>query len=306
METAPAAIIMELALWLLCTILFASSSASSLPDGFSFKPTLSELVGAITIFLFLLDMRIADDFKDEETDTRLFPSRPYPSGRIQKKDMIVLLCVSTGIIIIINVALSSFETLVWLCALFAYFTLMSFWFFQKKKIQTNLILALVTHNPCMLLLNYYAISITCSRLGIDIFTLPILCFALMLYLPALEYEISRKIRRPADETAYVTYSKILGVRKAVALLLFVSLIELSVTLYISWALLSKPSCIAFAFLYCVYLAFGVKFVKKCEGDGEAAISKYSHISNVAKCYIFAMQSLLIIVSIVAAVSRFYL
>ncbi len=34
-----------------------------------------------TIFVFLMILRIADDFKDYETDRRLFPHRALPSGR---------------------------------------------------------------------------------------------------------------------------------------------------------------------------------------------------------------------------------
>ena len=45
-----------------------------------------ELIGIFTIFVFLMILRIADDFKDYETDRRLFPHRALPSGRVKKKD----------------------------------------------------------------------------------------------------------------------------------------------------------------------------------------------------------------------------
>lgn len=44
-----------------------------------------ELIGIFTIFVFLMILRIADDFKDYETDRRLFPHRALPSGRVKKR-----------------------------------------------------------------------------------------------------------------------------------------------------------------------------------------------------------------------------
>lgn len=53
----------------------------------SFNIGVQELIGAFTIFSFLLMLRIADDFKDYELDCKLFPKRPLPSGRVKKKDL---------------------------------------------------------------------------------------------------------------------------------------------------------------------------------------------------------------------------
>lgn len=46
-----------------------------------------ELIGIFTIFVFLMILRIADDFKDYETDRRLFPHRALPSGRGEKEGL---------------------------------------------------------------------------------------------------------------------------------------------------------------------------------------------------------------------------
>ena len=50
-----------------------------------FSIGIQECVGAFTVFAFLLWLRVADDLKDFETDKRLFPDRPLPSGRVLKK-----------------------------------------------------------------------------------------------------------------------------------------------------------------------------------------------------------------------------
>ena len=45
----------------------------------SFNIGIQEIVGSYTIFAFLMWLRIADDFKDYETDKKLFAARPLPS-----------------------------------------------------------------------------------------------------------------------------------------------------------------------------------------------------------------------------------
>ena len=47
--------------------------------------------------------------------------------------------------------------------LYIYGTLMSLWFFSRKKIQKSLPLALVTHNPVQMIMNIYIISFTCIK-----------------------------------------------------------------------------------------------------------------------------------------------
>ena len=53
-----------------------------------FNVGIQEVVGAITVFSFLLWLRVADDLKDYETDKKLFKNRPLPSGRVYKKDFV--------------------------------------------------------------------------------------------------------------------------------------------------------------------------------------------------------------------------
>ena len=87
---------------------------------------------------------------------------------------------------------------------------MSQWFFQKAKIQPNLPLALVTHNPVQMFINLYIISFTVIKYNLSLSSnLWIIILALLtLYFPALIWEIARKIKAPKDENDYVTYSKL--------------------------------------------------------------------------------------------------
>ena len=71
----------------------------------SFQIGIQELVGAYTVFAFLLWLRVADDLKDFETDKRLFPDRPLPSGRVFKKDIITICVIVEAIAVVLNIIL---------------------------------------------------------------------------------------------------------------------------------------------------------------------------------------------------------
>lgn len=188
---------------------------------------ISEFVGAYTIFSFLLVLRIADDLKDFETDQVLFPDRPLPSGRVYKKDLAIVLAFIISTTIVLNLVFMN--NLVFFLILVAYTFLMSFWFFQKHKIQPNLMLALVTHNPVQLVMNAYVISFTCFAYEIPLLTFNNFLILFTLYFPGLVWEISRKIRAPKDETDYVTYSKLFGYKKPIRFILVIMAIDMITT-----------------------------------------------------------------------------
>jgi len=182
-----------------------------------------EAVGALTLFTFLMLLRIADDFKDFETDKRLFAHRALPSGRVFHRDLWVLLWVSVSITVVLNVLVMN--NLPFFIFLYVYGTLMSLWFFQRDKIQPNLMLALVTHNPIIMIMNVYVISFTCIKYGLDGLTWTTFLLAFTLYFPGLIWEIARKIRAPGAETEYTTYSKIFGYRKVTRFIMVVTVVD---------------------------------------------------------------------------------
>ncbi len=196
-----------------------------------------EAVGAWTVFAFLLLLRIADDFKDAEVDRRLFPTRPLPSGRVTAADlrwlMVGLIVVTTAL----NVAFMN--NLPFFALLFAYGTAMSLWFFARAKIQPNLLLALVTHNPVMMVMNVYIISFGVIKYGLNPFTWTTFLLAWTMYFPGLIWEVARKIRGPHAETEYVTYSRVWGHRKAAWFVLGVIWLDVATNLSLVYAV-SRP------------------------------------------------------------------
>ena len=199
-----------------------------------FSINYQELIGGFTVFSFLLWLRIADDFKDYELDCRLFSHRPLPSGRVTKKDLGIFV----GILIAVTVLLNLFfmNNFPFFLLLYIYGTLMSLWFFSKKKIQKSLPLALVTHNPVQMIMNIYIISFTCIKYGLEPFSLTNFLAAWTLYFPALIWEVSRKIRAPRDETEYVTYSKLFGYKKSTVFVLVLTWVDILTNVLLVWNL----------------------------------------------------------------------
>jgi 4-hydroxybenzoate polyprenyltransferase len=223
-----------------------------------FELGIGEAVAGYTIFAFLLSLRVADDFKDYQVDLRLFPTRPLPSGRVTKRELLVLLAVVDGIGIAANVLLVGNH--LFFAILVGYGLLMSFWFFQKYRIQRSLPLALITHNPVQLVMNLYVISFACRRYDIDLLTVNNALILCTLYFPGLIWEIARKVRAPEDETEYTTYSKLFGVRKPVCFILAVMALDFvtsSILIYqlYPWAVVT----VAAAYGWLVWMS--VRFIR---------------------------------------------
>lgn len=200
-----------------------------------------EIIGGFTVFSFLLWLRIADDFKDYELDCRLFSHRPLPSGRVKKRDLAIFVTILIAVTVALNVL---FMNNFWFFLfLYVYGTLMSLWFFHKKKIQKSLPLALVTHNPVQMIMNVYIISFTCIKYGLNAFTLTSFLAAWTLYFPALIWEVSRKIRAPKDEREYVTYSKLFGYQKSTMFVLILTWVDILTNVLLVWNL-NKVSVVA--------------------------------------------------------------
>lgn len=189
-----------------------------------FNIGIQEFVGAYTVFAFLLWLRIADDLKDFETDSVLFPDRPLPSGRVKRKDVMIICTIVEAIAVILNVLFMN--NLLFFVILYFYGYLMSKWFFQKAKIQPCLPLALVTHNPVQMFINLYIISFTVLKYNVRAISIYTIMTLWTLYFPALIWEIARKIRAPKDETDYVTYSKLFGYKKSTKFILILTIVDI--------------------------------------------------------------------------------
>lgn len=191
-----------------------------------------EAIGVVTIFVFLLLLRIADDFKDYKTDQVNFPHRALPSGKVKKSDLIYVIVLAIAVVFILN--LFFMPNILWFLILFTYGALMSVWFFQRHRIQSNLIMALITHNPVQFVLNFYVISFVVETYSLPFLSWQSILVTFTMYFPVLAWEVSRKIRAPEAETQYTTYSKVMGVKGSTRVVVIAVVLDLLTNVILLW------------------------------------------------------------------------
>jgi 4-hydroxybenzoate polyprenyltransferase len=172
-------------------------------------------LGAWSVFAMMLVLRLMDELKDLEVDRVLFASRPVPSGRVLESDIRASLLAAAGLYLGAHAGAGpSFWTAL---AVLAYAVLMLRWFFVPDLMRPRLLLTLATHNPVIPLLLLHLAAVAAHARGrlhaIDAGVL--LSLIAVYWMPLLAWEIARKIRAPAEENAYVTYSRLLGPAGAV-------------------------------------------------------------------------------------------
>lgn len=163
------------------------------------------------VFFATLLMRNYDEWKDKETDALHFPHRALPRGAVLYTDVQFLIIFNWTAILLITI----FITHAYLStgALLLYGWLTFKWFFIPKKMSKNLPLAFVTHQPYVLFVYVVIISSAIPDGIQQIYWYKVLPSVIALFLTVSTWEVSRKIRSEDQETAYVTYTKLFGVKK---------------------------------------------------------------------------------------------
>ena len=178
---------------------------------------LSAVVAFGTCLVFFLQLRIADEFKDNEEDTRYRPYRPVPRGLVTLRELGVLfvLCgvVQLGLALWLHPPL-----LVLLLVTWTYLALMSKEFFVREWLRGRHLLYMVTHMAIMPLVDLYATSTDWLVFQGRHPPSGLLWFLLASLFNGMVIEIGRKIRSPRDEQEGVsTYSVVWGRRGAVGM-----------------------------------------------------------------------------------------
>ena len=198
-------------------ILAFSSSAvcfSSLLRGRTELPPLLVVTVAFgTAFLFFLQLRIADEFKDFEEDTRYRPYRAVPRGLVSLRELGVLGVIAAAIQLLLGLALDPSIVLL-LAVAWVYLALMSKEFFVGEWLKQHPVPYLISHMVIIPLVDFYATACDWWPTGQG---MPhgLGWFVAASYSNGIVIEIGRKIRAPADEEIGVnTYSAIWGSRTA--------------------------------------------------------------------------------------------
>lgn len=173
------------------------------------------VVAFASSFLFFLQLRIADEFKDFEEDSRFRAYRPVPRGLIRLRDLGWVWAGCIAIQLALALWLSP-RLIVLLLLTWFYLGLMSKEFFARRWLKARPITYMVTHMAIMPLVDLYTTS--CEWIPAGGLRPPrgLLWFLLVSFFNGMVVEIGRKIRSPRDEeTGVETYSLLWGWRNAV-------------------------------------------------------------------------------------------
>ncbi|TGG95505.1 hypothetical protein E4656_03545 [Natronospirillum operosum] len=201
---------------------YAISVAELQPDLYRYLSCWAGLLA----FFFLL--RVADEFKDYQTDCAHRPYRAVPRGLVSLRALGIAAAVALGLQILL-IPVVGLYLLVPLILTWVWLGLMTREFFVGTWLEARPVLYLFSHMLIMPLLMFYALT----HFG------PVPLAQVWLLLPlalgvGLCLELGRKIRRPQDEEAGVeTYSALWGPRRA-ALAWFAAVLFTLVWLF--WAL----------------------------------------------------------------------
>ena len=95
------------------------------------SPSKELITSAFSLCLFMILIRIMDEYKDYEDDLVNYPERPLPSGRVLFKDLKALSVVVVALILALNTY--SLPIFIAACVVFGFSVLMLKWFFMEDK-----------------------------------------------------------------------------------------------------------------------------------------------------------------------------
>ena len=234
----------------------------------------------IIIFMFFLQLRITDEFKDYEEDLKYRAYRPVQRGVITLKAL-GKIGIATVIIQIMLAHVIDFKIIYFMIIVWFYMFLMAKEFFIKEWLTKRILIYALSHVVIMIFITLVIVNATqyiilgeaeniikfgalqWYRHNVDIALIPL--FALN-YLNGIVLEIGRKTRRSDEEEHGVqTYSKLWGKKKAVIILsllfaveYFLVILGLSYT-YEKYFLFSG---LVLLIILIISIYFMIKFLKK--------------------------------------------
>jgi 4-hydroxybenzoate polyprenyltransferase len=198
--------------------------SSLIREGSSLPRAASLLVAFVTSLLFFLQLRIADEFKDFEDDSKYRPYRAVPRGLVTLRELGWVGAGAAAIQLVLALMLE--PTIVWILALaWIYLALMTREFFVAGWLKRHPVLYMTSHMVILPLVDLYATACDWWTAGLRVPPNGLLWFLVVSYLNGLVVEIGRKVRVPADEEHGVdTYSALWGTGRAARVWLFMVLL----------------------------------------------------------------------------------
>ena len=183
----------------------------------------------VTLTWFML-MRIADEHKDFEEDSKYRPYRPVQRGIVKLKELRII-----GIFLVLaQIGLSIWVGLPLLLTLgiaYIWFTLMTLEFFVPNWLKKHLTIYLLSHMMILPLINLYITSIEWLPRG-GMFSFGLMAYMVSSFCDGTVVEVGRKLRAKEDEEYGVdTYTQIWGPCRAMAVWVLVITASLASTVF---------------------------------------------------------------------------
>lgn len=189
--------------------------SSLLRGRIAIPPWPSLIVAFVTSLLFFLQLRIADEFKDFDEDSRWRPYRPVPRGLVTLAELrrvgIVAALIQLTLAIWLEAALVPLLLAAW-----AWLALMSVEFFVPAWLRARPIVYMLSHMAIMPLIDLYATACDWRVAGLHAPPAGLVWFLVVSFFNGIVVEIGRKIRPiDAEEEGVETYSVLWGLTRAV-------------------------------------------------------------------------------------------
>ena len=199
---------------LILVFTFSAAAFSRLCRGQeTFIELMSFAIGAVTTILFFFLLRLFDEFKDFEDDSRYRPYRPVPRGLISFAELRWMVAASIAFITGLNWLLIP-SMLVPILLVFAYLALMTKEFYVPEWLKAHPFSYMASHMVIMPLIDIYTTGLDWLNAGLGP-PAGVEIFLIVSFFNGMVIEIGRKVRAPeAEETGVETYSALYGPSKA--------------------------------------------------------------------------------------------
>ncbi len=174
------------------------------------------VLGAVVCGLgFFFQLRVADEWKDADTDRRYQSERPVPRGLVTLGELTVAALVVAAVQVAVAALLDD-RLLLLLAAVWGFGALMTVEFGVRGWLRERPLATLLTHAPIVPFIDFFAVS--CDVLGHDaMYPSGVGWLVGVSLFGGTVVEVGRKVRPSVDErTGVVTYSAAWGRTRAMA------------------------------------------------------------------------------------------
>jgi 4-hydroxybenzoate polyprenyltransferase len=245
--------------------------------------------GAFTLLCFFFHLRVFDEHKDFEEDSRFHPGRVLQRGVVTLGDLRVL----AWICIAVELTLSSLAgrgPLVALLLAFVFSLLMLREFFAREWLKRHFLVYATSHMLLMPLLSLLVFSFATRRMPWEapaVFWL----YAFVGFFVTFNVEVSRKIRAPEDEVEGLdSYSKTFGTYGAAWIVVALRLIDTTLVAIVGHAIgVSLWFYVAIVALFLMALGAFLRFRLRTTRASAKALERNAGLYLIAFDLILAIE-----------------